>query len=633
MKHTCALIIITVTLLAGCATYRDAPPESVLLSEITVVPFVEQLSETNATIIWETAEEVYGWLVLIGPGTRRVVRTDTPGRVHRITFDGLEPGVAYSYRVAGQHVEYGRFRTMSPEAEQYRFAATGDSRSNPQEFARVADAITRHGVDFTIHSGDILARGTRHDLWYREWFTPGRDLLLYAPVFVAWGNHEQPEAPESYLHRYYPDRSQFTGQAYYTFRDGPVRYIMLNPYEAFQPGSAQYEWLTSVLAINDTPFTVVTVHVAPITGSAHTMDWSVREFRRWIVPLLVAHKVELVLCGHDHTYTRSMYGSTCFLICAGGGAPLYPPDRFMNPFATVATSCTHYVIFDVSPTLLRATTYSVDGDVVDEFQVAPNAAATAPAAGIAFQPPVRDYIADESFDWNVYVRNFTTNWLEGTVDVQAPAGWVVTPGTRQSFFTRRDENEVTVPIHAWTAGAAPGRYAVRTRVQAADAAEEMTCLMEVLAREPVKQVWHMDEMDQRVSWSDAPGARIADGVWRGAVTDDTKPELQFAGTPDARASSRDFCFWRMRLSGTNGTTRSRITLHSIQPDGHTNDVSTEIGVPVNDQWYTHVFAVGRELNWTGKPCGVTLIPASDPNVTIEVSEVRLATPPLPPVRE
>jgi hypothetical protein len=161
----------------------------------------------------------------------------------------------------------------------------------------------------------------------------------------------------------------------------------------------------------------------------------------------------------------------------------------------------------------------------------------------------------------------------------------------------------------------------------------MPCTVEVLAREPVKHVWRMDGTAAHVGWSNAPGARIENSAWQATRTADETPVVFGTCAPSAAVSTRDVCFWRMRLSGTNCTTRSRIALHCVSDDGVTNTVSTRVGVPVNDQWYTHVFFVGRELNWRGRPCGMALVPATDPHVQIELEEVRLATPPLPPVRE
>ena len=80
-------------------------------------------------------------------------------------------------------------------------------------------------------------------------------------------------------------------------------------------GKAQYAWLEADLdrakANTDVEFIVVVLHKGPYTAGSHAFDEDVIALRAQLAPLFAAKGVDLVLQGHDHTYSVSDYiGST-----------------------------------------------------------------------------------------------------------------------------------------------------------------------------------------------------------------------------------------------------------------------------------------------------------------------------------
>jgi hypothetical protein len=59
----------------------------------------------------------------------------------------------------------------------------------------------------------------------------------------------------------------------------------------------------------------------------------------------------------------------------------------------------------------------------------------------------------------------------------------------------------------------------------------------------------------------------------------------------------------------------------------TNEFSQTDAAPVNGQWYTYVYYLGREPEWKGTVVGVQLVPVAHGDVAIELDDVRLSTPP------
>ena len=119
-------------------------------------------------------------------------------------------------------------------------------------------------------------------------------------------------------------------------------------------------------------------------------DWSMLSARKpvawpngarvalWVVPALEAGGVDLVLCGHNHIYERSvpifegqevpMGQGTMYIVSGGAGAPLYQEidDQWFNAEATMAE---HYVIGDFGPDEATFVVRDLSDNVIDQFTV------------------------------------------------------------------------------------------------------------------------------------------------------------------------------------------------------------------------------------------------------------------------
>jgi acid phosphatase type 7 len=150
-------------------------------------------------------------------------------------------------------------------------------------------------------------------------------LLMPAP-----GNHDYYSTPPYYQDTpsmpYYsnfslPSNAQIGGvasntEAYYSYNYANVHFVSIDSFGKENIGgymlvdtlqNQQIAWLKNDLAANTQKWTVLYWHHPPYTMGSHNSDseQDLKFIRERVVPILERYKVDLVLCGHSHTYERS----------------------------------------------------------------------------------------------------------------------------------------------------------------------------------------------------------------------------------------------------------------------------------------------------------------------------------------
>ena len=430
-------IIISIICLffLGCTisektTIRIFPPKT---DTVLVRPFVEMFGETNAVIVWKIKGIENSYLLFKRKNDDpKIIPAFYSNNIFRAAISKLNPNTVYFYKLAGTDDDFSKFRTLSKKRTDFSFAVLGDNRSNPDNFRKVADTISKYDVDFFLHTGDLMSSGMKKKQWYKQWFTPGQSMFKKAPVLVAWGNHENPWDPKSYMHTFYPDRSQFKNKGYYSYQNGNVLFVHINTFEPAKPGSEQYRWLENTLKNCKLPFIVAALHVSAFTGAGHTKGADVKEVRQYIVPLLQKYNVNLVVSGHDHVYDRSKYNGTTYVIAGGAGAPLYDPNTYLNPFSVKAEKTLHYLICDVNKEKINIKVYDLSGKIIDNFTILPRKIPKKlPKAFATFRPPYHNKV--QSTDFDVFIRHFSSNEVSGIVTTDISEDFEVLPSNNFEF--------------------------------------------------------------------------------------------------------------------------------------------------------------------------------------------------------
>lgn len=149
------------------------------------------------------------------------------------------------------------------------------------------------------HEMEIGVGGSWYVAYQSRFWTPGKEepqtSAPYNPPFNEWEVLVNP-----------PDFGENAG-LYHTYTVGPVKFIMLGTYTAYDKSSSQYKWLAKELGRIDrtlTPWVVVGMH-APFynTNFAHQME--ANAMRVFLEDLLYYSGVDIVFAGHVHAYERT----------------------------------------------------------------------------------------------------------------------------------------------------------------------------------------------------------------------------------------------------------------------------------------------------------------------------------------
>ncbi|WP_316834814.1 metallophosphoesterase family protein [Pedobacter nutrimenti] len=236
---------------------------------------------------------------------------------HHVIFKGLKPNTVYAYRVgAGDYwSEWFQFTTASAQPAPFSFIYLGDAQNDIRsKWSRVIRKAFSHQPDarFIIHTGDLINRSNNDKEW-GEWHYGGGFINGMIPSIPSPGNHEyvRDDRKQLILDPHWgvqytlPDNGPkgLEKSVFYIDYQG-LRVISLDSQLITLDETAeklQYEWLENVLKENKNLWTVVTFH-HPIYSTSKSRDN--KEFRERFKPLFDRYHVDLVLQGHDHTYSR-----------------------------------------------------------------------------------------------------------------------------------------------------------------------------------------------------------------------------------------------------------------------------------------------------------------------------------------
>ena len=322
-------LFLSLTLFGGSA--MSGPP-----TNLRKVPYLVYPGDpTTMQVLWQaptTGPSTIEW-GLDSDCTLGSAETAEFGNDHQHThlLTDLTPGVKYFYRVEFDGTTYtGNFNTAPPpDAQRVKFIAYGDTRTDPAAHNLVAGQILQaieadpELQSLVVFVGDLTSDGDSEDTFDREFFSPElsniRQLTAETPYQSCMGNHEDSGV---LFMKYFP--YPFAGSRYWSFDYGPAHFLVVDQYESYAPGSAQYSWIKNDLETTTQPWRFVVLH-APgwSAGGGHRNKKAVQQY---LQPLFVRHGVSLVFGGHNHYYARAVVDGVQHLTIGGGGAPLYTPE-------------------------------------------------------------------------------------------------------------------------------------------------------------------------------------------------------------------------------------------------------------------------------------------------------------------
>lgn len=314
--------------------------------EITHGPYLQQVGETEVTIVWMTNNDALSWVELAPSGNDSFYAFERPkyfdtaygskkiGKLHQITLSGLEPGTAYRYRIFSKEIVsyenhrvlYGniassnvysqkpyQFITLDVHADKLSFRVVNDLHAKNENLRNMLGGTNRDNTDLVIFNGDMVSMLNDTEQIFSGFMDTA--VALFAkeiPLFFSRGNHETRGRGSAGLYDYFPTK---TGEFYYSFQAGPVYFIVLDGGEDKPDSDIEYselayfdvyrskqaEWLKSVVssgAFRQAPFRIVIMHIPPTATTWHGTKDVVRKF----IPILNNAGIDVMLCGHTHNY-------------------------------------------------------------------------------------------------------------------------------------------------------------------------------------------------------------------------------------------------------------------------------------------------------------------------------------------
>ena len=309
-------------------------------------PYIQAIGSNEVTVVWTTDSDAVSWVEVAPAGDNSFYGSEHPkfyetkngnrviGKLHKITVKGLEPATEYRYRIfskavldyAGHRVLYGniassnvyrekplRFKTLDSTKKTISFLVLNDIHGRNDDLTALSRDIEFGKTDLVFFNGDMVSTMDSEQQFFEGFMDESVKLFASeVPVFFSRGNHETRGPFSVYFPDYFPT---YTEKLYYSFRQGPVYFIVLDCGEDKPDSDIEYsglaqfdayrteqkEWLEKEIETDNfrtAPHKVVIIHIPPV-GS----DWhGPLDIKRKILPVLKNKGISAMICGHIHRY-------------------------------------------------------------------------------------------------------------------------------------------------------------------------------------------------------------------------------------------------------------------------------------------------------------------------------------------
>lgn len=307
---------------------------------VTRGPYLQLSTPSSIHIKWRTNTAVPS-RVLYGSSPSNLNQSvSVPGNrsEHDVRIMGLQPDTRYYYAIGSDQniLQSGSnlyFRTH-PAAGSNRPVSLwvlGDCGTGSNDQRAVRNAFQNYMVGKPEIDGIILLGDNAYDFGTDGQYQDALFSNMYENIIankVMWpcpGNHDYYSGADASTQSgpYYdiftlPKAAENGGypsgtEAYYSYDIGDVHFVSLDSHDSPRDSTgAQANWLKADLQQNTRKWTVVYWHHAPYTKGSHNsdnpfpfLDGELPQVREQLNPILERYGVDLVLCGHSHSYERS----------------------------------------------------------------------------------------------------------------------------------------------------------------------------------------------------------------------------------------------------------------------------------------------------------------------------------------
>lgn len=336
-------------LISFSALFAAKPAISQPSARIAGGPYLQNVTPDGFTMIWTTTTDAAVWVETAPDDGTHFYAAERPkyydshlgrrrlGKLHRVRVGGLEPGKTYRYRIMQQAVlsdegnkrvvlgegygsdilKHAPYPVTTPSADrnELEFWMVNDIHGRDSVFRLLIGDAPRQKPDFVCLNGDLLNSIESEKALFEGFLASASELLTPAgiPLVVTRGNHDGRGKFARHWLDYFPTP---TGESYYTFRRGPVFFVVLDGCEDKPDSDIRYyglstadayreqqaQWLRGVVAgeeFRSAPYRIVLIHMPPNKGRGWHGEL---EIERLFLPILDGSGIDLMLCGHYHRY-------------------------------------------------------------------------------------------------------------------------------------------------------------------------------------------------------------------------------------------------------------------------------------------------------------------------------------------
>jgi hypothetical protein len=249
--------------------------------------------------------------------------------------------------------------TLPNRPDSLKFAAIGDygngRRAQYDVGVQMAAYHERFPYELVITLGDNLYGSQGPKDFERKFAIPYKPLLDRGVRFYATlGNHDRR------TNRFY-DHWNMNGELYYTYTKKNVRFFALDT-ESLDV--AQREWLERELSRANERWKIAYFH-HPLYSSArrHGSDSNLRQI---LEPMFVAHGVNAVFQGHDHTYERIWPQKGIYYFVEGASGQLRRGNLRRSPLTAAGNDQEQsFMLVEIDGDTMHIQTISRTGRTVD----------------------------------------------------------------------------------------------------------------------------------------------------------------------------------------------------------------------------------------------------------------------------
>jgi 3',5'-cyclic AMP phosphodiesterase CpdA len=315
---------------------------------ITHGPYLQNLKETEVTIVWLADKPSVGWVEMAPDDNTHFYYQERPkyfnvtngvknkSLLHVVKLTGLTPGTRYRYRVCSQEVLdyrdldniYGRVASTRVYQVKPLSFVTNDRKKPGLSFITINDIHGRTDdipvlltvadlptADMVIFNGDMLSDLEDEAGLFSGFMDNAIDLFAKEiPMYYARGNHETRGPFATSFQHYFSPKEPYL---YYLVRQGPVCFVVLDTGEDKPDTDIEYsgitdydnyrteqaKWLAETVKSKDfteAKFKIVIAHMPPVTNGG--LWHGEKEVLEKFVPILNDAQVDVMLSGHLHTF-------------------------------------------------------------------------------------------------------------------------------------------------------------------------------------------------------------------------------------------------------------------------------------------------------------------------------------------